>query len=83
MGISGIKFMVEIGIALGVTSFILIIVAIILIVLLSGRVQKQQDNITFLFRRAKGEQRRQEQREDQLLQSGKPNQNRGNRKVGS
>ena len=61
MGISGIKFMVEIGIALGVTSFILIIVAIILIVLLSGRVQKQQDNITFLFRRAKEEQRRQEQ----------------------
>ena len=83
MGLSGIKFMVEIGVALGVISFILIAVAIVFMALLSTRFKKQQDNISYIFRRAKEEQRRQEQREDQLLQSGKPSQNRGHRKVGS
>jgi len=83
VGISGIKFMVEIGVALGVISFILIAVAIVFMALLSTRFKKQQDNISYIFRRAKEEQRRQEQREDQLLQTGKSNPNRGHRKAGS
>ena len=82
MGLSGIKFMVEVGVALGVISFILIAVAIVFMALLSTRFKKQQDNISYIFRRAKEEQRRQEQREDALMQSGKSNQKHGYRKAG-
>ena len=53
MGLSGIKFMVEIGVALGVISFILIAVAIVFMALLSTRFKKKQDNISYIFRRAK------------------------------
>ena len=81
MGISGVKFMVEIVLALGVANFILIVVAIVFMATINVRTKRQQDNITFLFRRGKEQQRRQEQREEQLLQS--PKQPAHRRKVGS
>ena len=83
MGVSGLKFMAEVGIGLGIINFILIVVVLVLMALLSGRVKAQGGNITFIFRRAKDEQRRQEQKEDQMLQLTKKNQSRGHRKAGS
>ena len=47
MGVSGLKFMAEVGIGLGIINFILIVVVLVLMALLSGRVKAQGGNITF------------------------------------
>lgn len=84
MGISGINFMMEICIVLEAISLILIIVTIIFMVFINGLIKKQKENISFLHRRAREDQRREDAARDQTIQqASKKKLDRTNRKAGS
>tara|TARA_Y100000034_G_scaffold92919_1_gene112341 strand:+ start:709 stop:942 length:234 start_codon:yes stop_codon:yes gene_type:complete len=59
---SGLSFLIEISIAVGAIALILNGVALFLIVGLGGKIKKQRDLISFIHRRAKISERRDEQR---------------------
>jgi len=68
--------MIQIIVALGAINLIFLVVAVVFMATLNGKCNRQQESITFIFRRAKEEQRRQQRKEELLLQK----QTRGKRR---
>jgi hypothetical protein len=62
VSITGLTLLVEISIAVGAVAVIINIVSLIMIMGLGGKIKKQRDLISFIHRRAKISERRDEQR---------------------
>ena len=83
MGISGIQFMVEICVGLGVVTSILLLLAMIFMALINGRLKQQSSSISFILHCAKDAKRRQDARDEQMISSMKSNKERPARKPGN